>query len=231
VTEEAQFQVKKDLIRKRLLKYTRKAFRMLPKLDKPRILDVGCGSGTPTIELAKLSNGQIIGLDVNQPSLDRLTRKIKKAGLSDRVKVIKCSMVDMNFPDESFDIIWAEGSIHVVGFERGLQEWKQFLKPNGFLVVHDEVGAITEKVEQISSCGYELLGRFILNEDTWWTEYFAPLEKRINEIRTEYPDDPKVLEILHNDQREIEMFKKNPRHYCSVFFIMKKHGRSPRRIH
>ena len=222
MTEEAQFQVKKDLIRKRLLKYTRKAFQMLPKLDEPRILDVGCGSGIPTMEVDGLSNGQITGLDVNQPSLDRLTRKIEKAGLSDRVKVMKCSMVDMDFPDESFDIIWAEGSIHVVSFKRGLKEWRQFLKPNGFLAVHDEIGDITEKIERISSCGYELLGHFILNEDTWWMEYFAPLEKLIFEIRTEHPDDPKVLEILHNDQREIEMFKKNPGRYCSVFFIMKK---------
>jgi ubiquinone/menaquinone biosynthesis C-methylase UbiE len=222
VTEEAQFQVKKDLIRKRLLKYTRKAFRMLPKLGEPRILDVGCGSGIPTMELAGLSNGQIIGLDVNQPSLDRLTRKIEKAGLSDRVKVMKYSMVDMDFPDESFDIIWAEGSIHVVTFKRGLQEWKRFLKSNGFIVVHDERGDITEKLEQISICGYELLGHFILNEDIWWTEYFAPLEKLICEIRTEHPDNPKVLEILHNDQREIEMFKKNPKLNSSVFLIMKK---------
>ena len=153
VTEEAQFQVKKDLIRKRLLKYTRKAFRMLPKLDKPRILDVGCGSGAPTIEMARLSNGQIIGLDVNQPSLDRLTRRIEKAGLSDRVKVMKCSMVDMDFPDESFDIIWAEGSIHVVGFKRGLKEWRQFLKPKGFMAVHDEKGNVSEKLRQISGCG------------------------------------------------------------------------------
>jgi len=119
---EARFQLRKDRIRKHLLKYTRKAFRMLPKLDKHHILDVGCGSGIPTMELARLSNGQIIGLDINQPLLDRLTRKIEKAGLSDRAKTLKCSMFDMDFLDESFDIIWAEGSISVIGFERGLKE-------------------------------------------------------------------------------------------------------------
>ena len=85
--------------------------------------------------------------------MDRLTRKIEKAGLSDRVKVMKCSMGNMDFLDESFDIIWAEGSIAVVGFKTGLKEWRRFLKPNGFLVVHDEIGNITEQLEQISSCG------------------------------------------------------------------------------
>jgi len=222
MNEETILQVDKDLLREGLSKYTRKAFHMLPKLDKPRILDVGCGSGVPTMELARLSNGQIIGLDVNQPLLDRLMSKVEKAGLSDRVKTLKCSMFDMDFPDGSFDIIWAEGSLWVIGFQRGLKEWQRFLKPNEFLVVHDEVGNITEKIEQISSCGYDLLEYFTLHEDTWWIEYYAPLEKRINEIRAKHADAPESLVALDNDQQEIDMFKKSPGRYSSVFFIMKK---------
>ena len=222
MAEETTLQIDKDLLREGLSRYTRKAFHMLPKLDKPRVLDVGCGSGVPTMELARLSNGQITGLDTNQPLLDRLSRKIEEARLSDRVKAMKCSMLDMDFPDESFDIIWAEGSIWVIGFKRGLKEWRRFLKPNGFLVVHDEMGNITEKLEQISSCGYDLLEYFTLHEDTWWIEYYAPLEKRIDEIRTKHADDPKALVALGDDQREIDMFKKNPRQCESVFFIMKK---------
>jgi ubiquinone/menaquinone biosynthesis C-methylase UbiE len=222
VTEETLFQAKKDLVRERLNKYTRKAFHMLPTLDKPRILDVGCGSGVPTMELARLSNGIIVGFDINQSLLNLFVKKIMKLGVSDRVKAIKCSIFDMEFPDESFDIIWAEGSISVIGFKKGLQEWKRFLKPNGFIVVHDEKGNIEEKLKQISSCGYELLDYFILNEDTWWAEYFAPLEKLVCETRTKYADDPKVLEQLHNAQQEIDMFKKNPKLNSSAFFIMQK---------
>jgi len=222
MTEETILETDKDLLREGLIEYTRKAFHMLPKLDKPCILDVGCGSGIPTMELARLSNGQIIGLDINQPLLGRLARKIKKAKLSDRVKTVKCSMYDMDFPDESFDIIWAEGSISVIGFTRGLTEWRRFLKPSGFLIVHDDIVNITKKLEQISSCGYDLLEYFILGEDTWWIEYYAPLEKRINEIRTKHTDDPEVLAALDKDQQEIDTFKKNPRRYGSVFFIMRK---------
>jgi len=217
-----QMNMKKDLVRKRLLKYTRKAFRMLPQLDKPRILDVGCGSGVPTMELARLSNGEITGMDINEELLDVLRRKIEKAGVSDRVKVIKCSIFDMEFPDESFDIIWSEGSIYVIGFEQGLQEWKRFLKPNGFMVVHDEKGNVTEKMKQISSCGYELLGYFELDKDKWWAEYFAPLEKLVVETRKKRTDDPKVIEALQSAQWEIDMFKKNPELNSSVCFILKK---------
>ena len=219
---EARFQIRKDQIRKRLLKYTRKAFRMLPQLDEPRILDVGCGSGAPTMELVRLTNGEITGLDINQEFLDILVSKAKKTGVSDRVKAVKCAISDMEFPDESFDIIWAEGSIHIIGFENGLREWKRFLKPNGFMVIHDEKGDIKEKLAQISNGGYEPIGHFILNEETWWTEYFAPLEKLIDSTRIKYAKDLKVLEALRNAQKEIDIFKKNPELNSSAFFVMKK---------
>jgi len=193
---------------------------MLPKLDRPRILDIGCGSGVPTMELARLGQGEVIGIDIDQPALDKLTKKIREAGFSNRVQAVNCSILDMVFPDESFDIIWSEGSIFVIGFKRGIQEWKRFLKPNGFMVIHDEKGNVEEKLEQISKCGYKLLGYFILSEDTWWTEYFAPLEKLIAKSQTSYTDDPHTLEELNQAQRELEMFKNNPERNSSVCFVI-----------
>jgi len=85
---------------------------MLPEMDKPRILDIGCGPGGQTMELARLTQWEVIGIDIHQPYLDQLTKKIKEAGFSNRVHAINCSMFDMQFPDESFDIIWAEGYLH-----------------------------------------------------------------------------------------------------------------------
>lgn len=195
---------------------------MLPRLDKPHILDIGCGSGVPTLELARLSHGQIIGVDIDQMLLEDLTRKVSEAGLSDRITVLKCSVFELDFPDDSFDIIWSEGSIFTIGFERGLTEWRRFLAPNGFLVVHDDIQNLTEKIKQISRCGYTLLEHFTVSSDTWWAEYYAPLEKYILEVRTEYNDDPTVLLTIDDEQREIDMFKKNPGRYSSVFFVMQK---------
>jgi ubiquinone/menaquinone biosynthesis C-methylase UbiE len=189
-------------------------------MHNPRILDVGCGSGVPTMELARLSNGEVIGLDIDQSALDILAEKILRAGLADRVKVMKRSVLDMEFREESFDIIWSEGCIHVIGFEKGLREWRRFLKPNGYMVVHDGQDKIDEKLEQISSCGYELLGHFLLNEDVWRAEYFVPLEKLIAETLSECADEPKVIEAIGSSQREIDMFDKNPELNSSVFFIM-----------
>jgi len=223
-SEEAWFQEQKDGIRKRLLKYTRKAFWMLPQLDKPSILDIGCGSGVSTMELARLSDGKIVGLDIDQDMLDVLRGKVERAGLSDRVQVINRSLLDMEFPGGSFDVILAEGSVNVIGFEKGIQQWKRLLKPGGFMVIHDERGNVREKLEQISGCGYELLGYFEMDSDTWWTEYFVPLEKLISEARVKYFDAPGVVEAINGAQREIDMFKKYPERNSSVCFVMKRRG-------
>ena len=106
------FETAKDRVRERLTKLTVKAFQMLPRMDKPRILDVGCGSGVPTLKLAELSKGRVVALDIDQNAIERLQGKIKEAGLSGQVEAIGLSMLDMDFPKESFDIIWAEGGVH-----------------------------------------------------------------------------------------------------------------------
>jgi ubiquinone/menaquinone biosynthesis C-methylase UbiE len=222
MTSEELFQIQKDKIRKRLLKYTRKAFQMLPKLDNPYILDIGCGSGIPTMELARLSQGEVLGIDIDQSALDKFTIKIEEKGLAGRVQALNHSMIDMDFSDRSYDIIWSEGSIYAIGFEKGLKEWRRFLKPDGFMVVHDDQGDVEGKLWQISSCGYELLGYFLLSKVTWYDEYFAPLEKLINETRKSCTDDPKILEELHQAQMELDMFNENPERSSSVYFIIKK---------
>jgi ubiquinone/menaquinone biosynthesis C-methylase UbiE len=195
---------------------------MLPQMDKPRILDMGCGSGVPTLELARLSQGEVMGIDIDRPALDRFRTKIKEAGLTNRVQAVNRSILDMDFPDGSFDIIWAEGSIGAIGFEKGLKEWRRLLKTAGFLIVHDDLGNLTEKRRQISQCGYELINHFVLSENIWWNEYYAPLEKKLDEVRAKHTSAQKSITVLDEDQREIDTFKRAPQRYRSVFFIMRK---------
>jgi SAM-dependent methyltransferase len=211
-----------DLLRKSLNKYTKKAFRMLPKLENPHILDIGCGTGVPTLELARLSKGRIMGIDIDQVSLDKLNEKIEEVGLADRVKTVKCSMSNIKFTDESFDVIWTEGAIFAIGFGKGLKEWRRLIKSNGFLVVHDEIGDIQKKLELIAICGYKLINYFIVSGDIWWDEYYCPLEKQIQKLRLEYQNDINAISILDKEQQEVDEFKKNPKLNGSVFFVMVK---------
>ncbi len=219
---EEQLLAEKERMRESLLKYTRQACDMLPPLDKPRVLDIGCGSGAPTLELAGLTHGKVTGIDIDRAALELLREKIKKAELTDRVDALYCSAADIEFPDESFDLIWSEGCIHIVGFERGLREWKRLLKPGGYMVLHDESIGLEEKLVQIPACGYKLLGYFELDKDVWWTEYFSPVERFIDKIRSEYAGDNQSLDILKKEQTEIDNFGKYPERYCSVFFVLRR---------
>ncbi len=220
--EDILAKLNRDQLRENFNKYTRKAFQMLPKLDRPRILDVGCGSGVPTLELARLINGQIIGIDIDQSLLDKLIKKIEAAGFTNRIKTMKCSLFNMEFLDESFDIIWAEGSIWIIGFQKGLKEWRRFIKPNGFLVVHDEISKINKKLQLITICRYKLIDKFLVSGDVWWNEYYCPLEIQIQALRKEYSDDLEVLALLDKEQQEVDEFKNNPQFHSSVFLVMQK---------
>jgi len=215
-------QIDRDSYRKRLLKYTRKAFNLIPKLDRPRILDIGCGSGIPTIELAKLSNGIVLGVDIDESLLDELNIRIEKEGLSGRVETKKCSMFDLDFPDESFDIVWFEGATRMIDFEIGLKQWKRLLKPSGFLVVHDEIKTMLNKLEKVLILGYKLTNQFLLPENAWCTEYYGPLEQRISGLEEKFKNDSDALRILKEVQDEINMVKNNPREFRSAFYIMQK---------
>ncbi|MBN1454652.1 MAG: class I SAM-dependent methyltransferase [Methanomicrobia archaeon] len=222
MTTEVQEELRKDRFRANLLSYTRRAFRMLPALVHPTILDIGCGTGVPTLKLARLSNGTVLGLDINQPALDDLQRRIVAANLSDRVKAVHGSLFELEFPDESFDILWAEGSIAVIGFEQGLEAWQRLLKHGGFLVIHDEIGEVERKLNSIIKSGYKLLGHFYVSADEWWRAYYEPLERRIAELRAKYRDNAKALAVLDDEYREVALCKRNPERCASVFFVMQK---------
>jgi ubiquinone/menaquinone biosynthesis C-methylase UbiE len=100
-----------------------------------------------------------------------LDRKIKEKNLTNRVRIMKCSLDDMLFDEESFDIIWAEGSIYFIGFDRGIKEWGRFLKKNGFMIVHDELTDYMTKIKAIEASNYSLHAFFMLSSSVWWNEY------------------------------------------------------------
>jgi SAM-dependent methyltransferase len=211
-----------DAYRKNFLKYTARAFRALPRMEKPRILDIGCGSGLPAMELARLSNGDITGIDIDQSALDRMDARIRSARLSRRVRTIHRSLTGMAFPEESFDVIWAEGSVFVLGFEKCLAEWRRFIKPAGFLVVHDALGDIARKLRSIPLHGYKLVKHFMVSGETWWRHYYRPLQARVSRLREKKTCSARDLDFLDQQQSEIDTFNKDRRSNGSVFIIMQK---------
>ncbi len=213
-------QIIRDHCRTGLNEYTHKAFNLLPKIENPDILDIGCGTGVPTIELAKLSGGNILAVDIVKSSLQILKEKCIKYNLDKNIKTQCISISSLSFPKNKFDIIWAEGLIAFIGFEKGLKQLKKFLKPFGFLVIHDDIKDLSIKLSQINASGYNVMNHFILSEKTWWDNYYGPLEKSINEFLENQRIKPnkEVQSILN----EINSYKSKPELFSSVFFILQK---------
>lgn len=211
-----------ERLRKPFNQYTVRAFNMIPKINKPRILDIGCGAGIPTLQLAELTDGKITGIDVDQSALDQLNKKIDKLGLTDRVTAKKCSLFELDYEEESFDIIWAEGSIAVIGFRRGLVEWGRVLKRKGFMVLHDDLVGKEDKVKLIRECGYCLINHFKLPDDIWWEEYYKPLEEQINKLSLELMPDADLVEEIEKYQKDIARYKKDSGSFRSIFYIIQK---------
>ena len=195
---------------------------MLPKLSSPRILDIGCGTGVSTLELAKISGGDIVAVDIDRNALNRLANRAAAEDLSSRITVIHAPMEQMHFPPGSFDVIWSEGAIANIGFERGLSEWRDFLVPDGYLVIHDAMTDLPRKIELTRTCGYTTLGQFELPPNIWWNEYFAPLKKQLKTVQEMGSLDDRVINEIRMAEREIGEFDSENNRFGSVFFVLKR---------
>ena len=115
---------------------TQKALSFTNELsDNARIADIGCGTGGQTMALANYTKGQITGIDLFPDFIEIFNRNAIEAHCEDRVKGIVGSMDALPFQEEELDLIWSEGAIYNIGFERGMNEWNKFLKKNGFIAV------------------------------------------------------------------------------------------------
>jgi SAM-dependent methyltransferase len=135
---------------------------------------------------------------------------------------VRGTLFEIDLPDEAFGVVWSEGSIQFIGFERGLREWRRLIRLGGFLVVHDEIGNLPLKLRQIPHCGYSLLGHFTISEKIWRRDYYEPLQQRIQELRTEHRDDPDAMDLLAKEQHEVAVFNKGKKRFASVFLVMQK---------
>jgi ribosomal protein L11 methylase PrmA len=94
-------------LRERFLQHTKRAYRMLPKFDRPRILDIGCGTGLPTMVLAELSLGEIVGIDIDDAALSQLRQRIEHANLSYHVIAVNASLYETGIPEGAFESVIA----------------------------------------------------------------------------------------------------------------------------
>ena len=224
--------------------FTRRAFNSIPQPQKhPFILDIGCGQGMQTIELAKISDGKIIALDNHQGFLDILMGQAKRQGLEEKIIPQNISMLDMNFEEGTFDIIWSEGALYFLGFQNGLKRCRQLLKDKGYLTVtelvytvsdpptavveyfgteYPDIKNIAEKIEIIKKEGFNLISNFTLPESAWLDNYYIPIEKELPRLNKKYQGNEVALTVFESFKHEVDFYKKYSKFYGYELFVMQK---------
>lgn len=223
---------------------TRKAYQLIEKyVSQPTILDIGCGPGMQTIEIAKLTDGNIIATDINEDFLNVLADRAKENGLSEKISIQKANMRELPFAEVQFDVIWAEGSIYIIGFEQGIKEWKKYLKKDGVIAVteiswlnedvpeepwkfwkeaYPEIDSVSGNIKKAADLGFKLIDTFVLPESAWWDEYYRPLEERLERLREKYQNNPQNLEAIDETQSEIDLYRNYHEYYSYVFYLFQK---------
>jgi ubiquinone/menaquinone biosynthesis C-methylase UbiE len=103
--------------------------------EKSNIVDLGCGTGGQTIVLAQNTPGNITAIDLFPGYIDKLNDNAQKLNLQSRVKGVIGSMDKLDFQLNELDLIWSEGAIYNIGFEKGMNYWNKFLKKGGYVAI------------------------------------------------------------------------------------------------
>ncbi len=211
--------------------------------EKSRIADIGCGTGGQTMVLGQNTPCEITGIDFFPDFIRLFNQNAQNQNLQDRVKGIVGDMAKLPFGEEEFDLIWSEGAIYNIGFERGLNEWRKFLKPNGYIAVSEmswftderpaeiqeyiqlmEPGtdSIPVKVSQMQKAGYIPVATFILPENCWTEHFFEPQLAAQEIFLKKYAGNKAAEEFIAGERHLKALYDKYKAYFGYVFYIGKK---------
>ena len=223
---------------------TIKALSFIDNLtEHSHIADIGCGTGGQTMILAQHTPGHITGLDLFPDFINIFNHNAKELNLQKRVEGIIGSMDKLPFKKEELDLIWSEGAIYNIGFQKGLNEWRKYLKTDGYIAVSEvswftderpneindfwmdaypEIDTIPNKILQMQKAGYIPVACFILPENCWTENFYAPQVEAQKDFLQKYADNKAAEEFIANQRHETQLYYKYKEFYGYVFYIGKK---------
>jgi ubiquinone/menaquinone biosynthesis C-methylase UbiE len=208
-----------------------------------KIADIGCGTGASTLVLAKLLNARITAVDFLQDFLDVLEKKAENMGVADRISTLACSMDNLPFADEELDVIWSEGAIYNIGFEKGVANWRRYLKAGGLLVASEitwitdsrpqelqdhwdseypEIDVASAKIRVLEKHGYSPVGYFVLPEHCWLDQYYRPMQASFEDFLNRNQNSEEARAIVAAEQREIYLYETYKAYISYGVYVAKK---------
>jgi ubiquinone/menaquinone biosynthesis C-methylase UbiE len=209
-----------------------------------KVADIGCGTGASTKVLAQLLGCDITCIDLFPEFLGVLKQNFEREKWPAQVTTVVASMEELPFVRNSLDLIWSEGAIYNIGFKKGIQEWRQFLKPRGVLAVSEitwlttsrpdeindhwnkeypEIATASEKMKLLEEAGYKILGYFPLPTTCWFENYYIPMKPRFEAFVLRHSAAREhAAQIVEAEKREIELYEKYQAYLSYGFYIAEK---------
>jgi trans-aconitate methyltransferase len=217
---------------------TSQALFLVPTLvARPRVLDLGCGPGAQTLDLAVLlPDAQIVAVDAHQPFLDALQQRAQQAGLASQIQAVRGDLAAP--PEGPYDLVWCEGAAYLLGFERALATWEPLLAEGGSIALSEPVWltdtpserarafwadypdlqSLQTRRRQIAQAGLVLHGDFVLPARDWW-EYYRPIEARMDNLRKQ-PHSPALARVMDAHEEEMALYREEGTSYGYAFFVV-----------
>lgn len=223
---------------------TLRACSLVPGVGpQTRVLIPGCGTGLEARLIAQQAPVRILGIDNHPPYVEEFNRQARARGCGDRVEARVGDMHRLEVPSGSFDLIWCEGAIYVVGFDAGLRAWRQLLAPDGHIALtevcwtrpdpppeclafweqeYPAIRDVAARLRVITECGYEPVAHFPLPASAWWDDYYRPLQENILQFRARHEREADAQQIADSVQREIDVWRQYSGFYAYEFFVMRR---------
>lgn len=105
-----------------------------------KILDVGCGNGGPTREIARFLDVDVVGVDLEEHHIRHAKKYTATAKLEDRLSFVTADFLDMKFDDASFDGAYAiEATAYAPDLQAVYAEIFRVLRPGARFAVYEPV--------------------------------------------------------------------------------------------